>query len=152
MTQPLRFLRKGLSLYHVMHDDVQVGWMDDQSIAVLGFDDPDDARRAGTTAYATVVGWHGAASGEGRWPQLGRRRADAVPEDDRIIVDDAVVGRVVRARAAASDRGPIGFELARAGGQTFAASVHLYYRLLSVTQGSMSTRGGTRPHTAGASA
>lgn len=151
MSEPLRFIRKGLSMYHVMHGDAQIGWMDDQAIAVLGFDDPEVARRAGTTAYATVVGWHGAASGAGRWPRLGRDRADAVPEDDRIIVDDAVVGRVVRARAVANDRGPIGFELARAGGQTFAASVHLYYRLLAVTQGSMST-GGAQPHSAGASA
>jgi hypothetical protein len=128
----LRFMRKGVSLYHVFDGDTQLGWMDDRTIGLLGFVDPADARRAGTAGYATAVTWHWAVGHDGRGPKYRLPGADATAEEHRIEVDGAVVGRVVRTSRAGEDGERFGFELVRSPGQPFAASVHLFHRLLSV--------------------
>ena len=131
MSESLQFVRKEQSLYLVYCGDTQIGWMDERTIGLLGFDDPADARRAGTAGYATAVMWHGSVSHDERDSTCRLPDADATAEEHRIEVDGALVGRVVRTPGA--DGGRFGFELVRTPGQPFAASVHLFHRLLSVT-------------------
>ena len=84
----------------------------------------------GATAYAGAVGWPALPAREertgARW-----RAPDAVAPEDRIHVDGAVVGRVVRPPGGSPPRARYGFELARPPGQTFAASVHQFHRVLA---------------------
>jgi hypothetical protein len=139
--EPLRFVRKGPSTYHVFSGDVQLGWLDDRTIALLGYDTAADARCAGTTAYA-AVGWTPVAPGDGR---SGARWRDpnAVAPEHRIEVEREVVGRVVGIPDRRSGCERYGFELARARGQTFAASVHQFHRVLSTAPTSRATPGWT---------
>jgi hypothetical protein len=116
--------------------------MDDRTIALLGYDAPDDARCAGTTAYAAAVGWHSDPTREGRTGARWRD-TDTVAPEHRIEVNGAVVGRVVPVPDRCSGRERYGFELARARGQTFAESVHLFHRVLTISATPLVARVGT---------
>ncbi len=127
MEEPLRFVRMGPSTYDVFAGDVQLGWLDDHTIALLGYDTPDAARCAGTIAYA-VVGWHSLPGHDGR-ERARWRDPNSIAPGHRIEVDGAIVGRVVRAPSHGSATERYGFELIRAHGQTFATGVHQFHRL-----------------------